>query len=530
MNKKTLSLKMNKSWQPPPADTPFTPVDQTMRTPVDPPNHASYFPPPPAPGNQASSFYSNPQCGDSDDVLTDVDEPGSKVMRNYSVLFTPLFDLLVMGIYSHILSLPTTTPFLGTVPPSGLVSRVANETIHSLIKNTGDETAPPPLYDLQCILNHDHLKSHAYQPIILQLIRKRLLDLCQVLQSRSASSALPQVTCVQVAVACGPACSSFSSNLHSSAAALIYNNLGIRQLSISNLLLNEQNVANFQSPQLAQVAALNNSRLRLSSLNLRKHSLTRNNSYSGSNWLHVGNVQNVRPNALGMNPEFAASNESLQLMHDYVPQAFISRLGNLLANLALTVGNWGPQPGFNSMMLDYQTPPSSAKSSILLGSTPPSVIANRDGINISGPVEYDEFTQLLMRSRSSSRGNGAGLFPKPLTINTDASNFLLSMNSQHGAAFGNGYGGQNAMALDALNSPFVSATTPSEEVGYFGAYNPGLGNVLPGLNGLRSGPLIPESPGKDTPMANGNNKINLPGQFSLSEKKRDSLKLKRGIH
>lgn len=533
LNKKTLSLKVNKSFVA--TDAPFTPIDQTLRTPMDPPNQMSYFPQPPPP-----TLYSNPLYSESDDILTDVDEPNTKAMRNYSVSFTPLFDTLVMNIYSHIVSLPTTTPFLGTVPPSGLASRVANETFHNLIKNTASDASA--MYDTHSLLSHDHLKNHAYQPIFLQLIRKRLIDLCSV--HRPSSVPLPQITSVQVPVPSGPGVSSGSQppngsfsashgasnsigsigsmgSFNANAPNCVYNGLGMRQLSISNLLLNEQNVSNYnqQLAQAAQMVALSNSRLRLSSLNLRKQSLTRNNSYSGTNWLHVGNVQNIRSNGLGMNPEFGASSESLQLMNDYVPQAFI-RLGALLASLTLAGGNWNqsiPVTGFNSMMLDYQTPPTSGKSSILLGSTPSSAGANRDAnsFNAQAASDCEEFTQMLMRSRSSSRGNVGSLFPKPLTINTDASSFALSM--QNGAALG-----------DTLNSPFVSATIPTEDVGFFGPSS--LGNVLPGLTGLRSGPLIPESPGKDVPMANGNNKINLPGQFSLSEKKRDSLKLKRGIH
>ena len=83
-------------------------------------------------------------------------------------------------------------------------------------------------------------------------------------------------------------------------------------------------------------------------------------------------------------------------------------------------------------------------------------------------------------------------------MNTESAN-------QHG--FANGQSG-------TLDSPFMSATTPSEEVGYF-------------MNGTASGfPLflgvVPqEEPKKD---------VNLPANVSLSEKKRDSLKLKRGIH
>lgn len=308
------------------------------------------------------------------------------------------------------------------------------------------------------------------------------------------------------------------------------------QLSILNLLLNEQNVNSYlqQQPTLAaQAAAL--SRLRLSSLNLRKHSLTRNNSYNGSNWLHVGNLLNIRPNAnLGMHADQNASTDSLQLMHDFVPRAFIQR--NNLSLALLGQPQLQPAPGgFNAMMLDYQTPPSSSKSSFSLGSTPNNSYGSYGGNFQPTPgsagsgSEMDETDLEPLRSRSSSRGNGInGSFPRPLTINTDTCNFLQNMNMH----IPGGYSGQNYFgAGEALNSPFLSATTPSEESGYFGhPLSNGIGSTLPSTGGLRGGPLIPGSPVKEPAMANGNNKINLPGQFSLSEKKRDSLKMKRGIH
>lgn len=166
LNKKTLTLKMNKSLHGD-FDAPLTPVDQTLKTPVDPPNHMpnSYFGGPssnsgavaPTPGS--SSFYHHPAHAESDDILTDVDEPllGPKLLKSYSLTFTPLFDQLVLGIYSDIMLLPTTTPFLGCVPPLGLVSRVANETMLSLMKNNTEQA---PLYDTQCVLSLDYLKNH----------------------------------------------------------------------------------------------------------------------------------------------------------------------------------------------------------------------------------------------------------------------------------------------------------------------------------------------------------------------------------
>lgn len=510
MNKKTLSLKSNRSLLSAP-DAPLTPVDQTLHTPLDQPA-GPYFSAPP---NLATpGFYAHPQYSESDDILTDADEPG-KVLKCYTVSFTPVFDQLVLGIYSHILLLPTTTPFLGSIPPLGLVSRVANETFQSLVKHTAGEHSAP-VYGAQCLLNRDQLRNHALQPIILQLIRKRLLDLCAVHRAPHLGQLAP-TTSVLVAVL------ALVANALP-AAHNVYNGLGLRQLSISNLLLSEQNVLNFQNQQ-ATAAALN--RLRSLSLNLRKQSLTRNNSYTGSNWLHVGNMSGIRTNGntLGMHADFGASTDSLQLMHDFVPQAFINKLGNSLANLALTAG-WNPAApagGFHSMMMDYQTPPSSNKGSISLGSTPPS--AQRD-VNMqtpgsAGSADMDDFGSLLGRSRSSSRGTTNGSFPRPLTINTDTGTLMSSMGSGHI----NGFGGN---LTETLHSPFV-ASSHADDFGYFGAPHGAphvLGNVLPNLNGLRNGALIPESPGKD---ASGT-KINIPGQFSLSEKKRDSLKLKRGIH
>lgn len=496
LNKKTLTLKTAKTLD----DAPLTPVDQTLRTPLDPPNQAGYF-----------GLYNHPQHAELDDLLTDVDEPTGRSLKNYLLTFTPVFDQLVLAIYLDILLLPTTTPFLGCVPPLGLVSKVANETMILLLRNASDQ----PVYDTQSVLSPDFLRNHSYQPIILQLIRKRFLDLCA---AQKQPSLLAASTSVLVPV-----------------SNSIYAAPGVRQLSILNLLLNELNVSSYQQqPSLAaQAAAL--SRLRLSSLNLRKHSLTRNNSYNGSNWLHVGNLLNIRPNAsLGMHSDQNASTDSLQLMHDYVPRAFIQRN-------PLSLGMQGqtqlqPAPGgFNSMMLDYQTPPSSSKSSFSLSSTPNNSYSSygaglqpTPGSAGSGS-EMDETDLEPLRSRSSSRGNGLnGSFPRPLTINTDTCNFLQNMNMH----IPGGYNGQNLFgAGEALNSPFLSATTPSEESGYFGhPLSNGMGNTLPSIGGLRGGPLIPESPVKEPAMANGNNKINLPGQFKLSEKKRDSLKMKRGIH
>ncbi|ODV79912.1 uncharacterized protein CANTADRAFT_64125 [Suhomyces tanzawaensis NRRL Y-17324] len=505
-----LSLKFNKSLQNLACDGPYTPLDQTMRTP------AFYFAAPPA--NKQDSLYSNPTYNESDDILTDIDEPmglGFKTTRNYTLAFNPTFDQLVMSIYNKILSLPTTTPFLGIVPPSGLVSKVANETMASLLSSTTNSN--PPTYDHQSIINSEYLRNHLYQPIFLQLIRKRLIDLCtfhNLANSLAAAHSqnpqkLPESTTVSVT---------------SSNNGVVMNGVGagLKQSSISNLSLTELNISNYNANN-------SNNRSRSSSMSLRKQSLTRNNSYSNNNWLHVGNINSIRPHPAGIHHEqFNASTDSLQSIQDYVPQSFINR----------SAGASTSQNGFNTMMMDYQTPPSSNKGSISSGSswTPPngtsaSVIQNTINSGHTASSDYEEFLlqHQAARSRSSSRSNNS--LPRPLTINTECAN-IQALNALNGVTTPNSMNGRSGTGL-ALDSPFMSATTPSEDYGYF---SNGFGPIPnPGSGASSSNSSISESPvnqasGNNDAMLVDSSKINLPTQFSLSEKKRDSLKMKRGIH
>lgn len=496
-----LLLKLSKTDFPPPGvgfgnnSRPFTPVDQTMKTPLDAPQQ--FFPIVPQQQQQqmsglefslnpaGNSIYQNPRDNESDDILTDIDEPNGFYKKNFTLFFTSHFDQVLLTIYSNVLSLPTTTPFLGTIPPSGLVSRVANETIKELIKNTASNNAPQ--YDQFNIINRDCLKSHEYQPIILQLIRKRLLELCH---SRSNSNnKLPESTSIQVS---GTSTRS----------------------SVSNLSLNEANLQNYNA---SNSSAVNLARSRSSSINLRKQSLTRNNS---NNWLHVGNISNLRP--VG-NPDFNISTDSLQSMQDHVPQSMINRTSY---NNNFNNSNTSNVGQLNSMMMDYHiTPPTSHKGSVSSAITPPfSVVQN----SIPASYESEEF-YFLQRSRSSSRGNN---FPHALNINTDMSN-LQSMNSMQGFSNGN----PRSAGGIALDSPFLSATTPGDE------YFPGF--PLPNNNNnsntnQSNGAATPSTPtgmqnnfdqAFSAPPSSGDSaKINIPNQYTLSEKKRDSLKMKRGIH
>ncbi|RCK62308.1 hypothetical protein Cantr_09108 [Candida viswanathii] len=481
-----LLLKLNKADFPPPGvgfgsnPSPFTPVDQTMKTPLDAPQQSQIFPMvsqqgdapefSDAPGH--NSIYQNPRATESDDILTDIDEPNGFTKRSFTLFFTNHFDQVLLTIYTTVLSLPTTTPFLGNIPPSGLVSRVANETIKELIKNTA--TNGHPAYDQFNIINRECLKSHEYQPIILQLIRKRLLELCH---SRSNSNnKLPESTSIQV-------------------------NGSAMRSSVSNLSLNEANLMNYNS---SSNSAVNLARSRSSSINLRKQSLTRNNS---NNWLHVGNISNLRPTG---NPDFNISTDSLQSMQDYVPQSMINKTSN---NNNASMGQ------LNSMMMDYHiTPPTSHKGSVSSAVTPPYSIVQ----NPASTYESEEF-YFLQRSRSSSRGNN---LPHALNINTDMPN-LQALNSLQGIPNGN----PRSAGGIALDSPFLSATTPGDE--YFPGFpvpNSNSSNATTG-NGVAT-PSTPTTADSNCESSSSGDagKINIPNQYSLSEKKRDSLKMKRGIH
>lgn len=356
-------------------DTPYTPTEQTH-------GGEGYF-----------RLYLHALASELEDILTDVDEPGAGAKtRLYTVAFTPPFDQLLLLVYLHILTLPTTTPFTGIVPPLGLVSRVASEVLHRLRRDAGDET----VWDTHRVFDAERLRSASFQPVCLQFIRKRLLDLCLL---QKLSQPLPAMTLVLVAVPAAPS----------------------RQLLIANLPLDA-------------------SRLRLLLLNLRIHSLTRNNLHLGLLWLHVGNMQKPQ---LGLHQD--ASTELLQLMADCVPLVFLRSQSAQL-----------PLAGFNAMMLDYQTPPLLTK--LLFSALP-----------------------LLQDDR----------LPRPLTINVDTAN--------------------TANCGLELNSPFLLATTPQEDFGYFSEGLPGRAPLL------------------ELPLREGA-RIAVPSQFSLLEKKRDSLKMKRGIH
>lgn len=627
INKKlNLSLKLNNSFSSlGGGDQPFTPLEQTMKTPLDQPMllHTPQHHPGYQNGNHngnmdyftrndsntsinSHTLYQNPHYNESDDILTDIDEPlfGSfKTTKNYTVNFNQNFDQLLLSTYQYFLGLPTTTPFLGTIPPSGLVSKVSNDTMSKLIQSTSSSASSnPPSFDHQNIVSHDFLRNHSYKPIFLQLIRKRLIDLCSCHQN---GLPLPQSTSITITVTSG---GGNGMPFTTTTTASNSNNgmpPNIRQSSISNLSLTELNISNYnaalnggtKNSAVAAAAAMDN-RSRSSSISLRKQSLTRNNSYSGNNWLHVGNLNTIKPEA--PHSKFSTmhndnlSTDSLQSIQDYVPQSFINKSGtnnstntsNGNSSLNNNNNNNSLHPsltssnGFNSMMMDYQTPPSSQKGSISHQITPPSNSSSSHQIFNSGNENMvDDFSFYLSRSRSSSRGT---TLPKALHINTDA---VHNANSSKNGSFSSASSINGT--TDTLDSPFMSSSKTSDDCGYFTNGFPvsqngniphspmydndnssissasstgslrgtGIATVIsgatptlttvtnsPGSNGsglnsamnasLSSTGTNPPSVSASTGAAAPANKdsINLPSQFSLSEKKRDSLKLKRGIH
>ncbi|EGW34310.1 uncharacterized protein SPAPADRAFT_54463 [Spathaspora passalidarum NRRL Y-27907] len=525
INNLNLSLKINNK-APDMDSRPFTPIDATVRTPLEPPphnlpHHGSQLSSQPMQASNSSSpfyftnnpwveqqqqqhqqIYQNPEYTESDDILTDIDEPNDFGRRNYTIYFTQHFDQLLMSIYSNILLLPTTTPFSGHIPPSGLAGRVANEIMSNLIK-TLNGNGQPPMYDQQSIINREYLKNHEYQPIILQLIRKRLMDLCHY-NHNSAQFKLPEATTTQVAA----------------------NTL--RHSSISNLSLNEMNISTYSNGNGSNSSSANPvqpPRSRSSSLNLRKQSLTRNNS---NNWLHVGNMNNLRPPQApqqGGYSNFNISTDSLQSIQDSVPQSIITRTTPVVNANNPTLLNQFQQPNPQyAMMMEYNpnsnqnsnTPPPSHKSSLY--TPPPSATNSSANFNLPPVSDHEEF-DYFPRARSGSRTNVQ--FPQhTLNIDTNLANLQLQPPSMpvNGNTF-NSYR-HNSNGAITLDSPFMSATTPGDD--YYGGF------PQPQAQALGTSPSRGDSP--DSMKLGESARFNLPASVSLNEKKRDSLKLKRGIH
>ena len=110
-----LLLKLNKLDFVPPnsnfggSSSPFTPVDQTLKTPLEAPQHQTEFPlqhqfqlqQQGYHGNvNQSALYQNPEVNESDDILTDIDEPCNLTRRNFTLFFTNQFDQVLISIYS----------------------------------------------------------------------------------------------------------------------------------------------------------------------------------------------------------------------------------------------------------------------------------------------------------------------------------------------------------------------------------------------------------------------------------------------
>ncbi|KAI5967675.1 hypothetical protein CANMA_002855 [Candida margitis] len=440
-----LHLKLNKmEFNQPSISTPsglnsqpYTPIDQTLKTPLEAPGQYPFNPPPlhhqnsynnqntiqqqqsqqQGQFNQNSSFYQNPQYSDSDDILTDIDDPEASNDGNNSSAGT---------------------------------------------NNTSLKRPPYPMAN------------------------------------------------------------------------------GMKNTSISNLSLNEMNLMNYNAQQQqaqaqGQVQPSNASiRSRSSSLNLRKQSLTRNNS---NNWLHVGNIHSLRPrnsnastdsldcvpiqtnlfngggggSSANSTPPQSAGIQS-QSQSNYFPQQPLSIGGTIQTQTA-----YFPPPPPSEQPHVNQEYPAMTSSPFVLPSAPP---------------------PFLQRSRS---GGGAGAGPSvPYHLNTESAN-AQALNSLNGRS---SFNPNTGFALDSPFEPQPPHQHPqphqqqswsSQPCGqqyaqqYSQQYSQQRASSLSSQSSQSSS--ISMSMQDDAPMDEARFNSNFNTNYvSLSEKKRDSLKLKRGMH
>lgn len=388
---------------------PYTPIDQTLKTPLEAPGQYPFNPPPlhhqnsynnqnttqqPGQYGQNPSFYQNPQYAESDDILTDIDEPESN----------------------------------------------NNNT------SSNNSSLKRPLYPM--------------------------------------------------------------SN-------------GMKNTSISNLSLNEMNLMNYNAQQQTQAQNQPSNasiRSRSSLLNLRKQSLTRNNS---NNWLHVGNIHSLRPrnsnastdsldcvpiqanlfngggSSASSTPPHSAGIQS-QPQSNYFPQQPISAGGG---NIQSQTAYFPPPPPQQQQPQEYRDINSSAPFALPLAPPP-----------------------FLQRSRSSTSGSLGG--PSvPYHLNTESAN-AQALNSLNGRS---SFNSSNANAVGfALDSPFEphSHSQPLQQwAAQPCAQQYSQQRTL--LLLLQLLQLMQDDTAVDEARFNSNFNTNY---VSLSEKKRDSLKLKRGMH
>lgn len=417
---------------------PYTPIDQTLKTPLEAPGEYPFNPPPlhhqnsfnsqntiqqhQQPYGHNNSFYQNPQYAESDDILTDIDEPESNN---------------------------------------------SNNTNNSNNSNNGGAS------------------------------------------SNNASLKRPQYP---------------MSN-------------GMKNTSISNLSLNEMNLMNYNAQQQAQQQPQQQQpssasiRLRSSLLNLRKQSLTRNNS---NNWLHVGNIHSLRPRNSN------ASTDSL----DCVPiQANLFNGGPGSSASNTPPHSAGIQSQSQSNYFPQQQPLSAAGSNIQSQTAyfpPPPPLASsqlqdyRD-VSSSAPFQLPLAPPpFLQRSRSSTSGSMGG--PSvPYHLNTESAN-AQALNNLNGRSSFNADANAAGFALDSPFEPHPHPLSAQQLLQQWGSqpcaqqyaqqqqYSQQR-TLLLLLQLLQL--LLQDDTVMDEARFNSNFNTNY---VSLGEKKRDSLKLKRGMH
>ncbi|KAG5420980.1 hypothetical protein I9W82_000070 [Candida metapsilosis] len=312
---------------------------------------------------------------------------------------------------------------------------------------------------------------------------------------------------------------------------------GMKNTSISNLSLNEMNLMNYNAQQQQQAQAQNQAsnasiRSRSSSLNLRKQSLTRNNS---NNWLHVGNIHSLRPRNSN------ASTVSL----DCVPiQANLFNGGgfsNGASANSTPPQSAGIQTQYQSNYFPQQ--PISAGGNVQPQTTyfpPPNSQEYQNMNSMSAPFNLPPAPPppFLQRSRSSTSGSGSGCGNGPSVpyhLNTESAN-AQALNSLNGRSSFNANGTSNTAGF-SLDSPFEpnshQFSQPSQSPQNWTAqpcaqqYQQFQQPQLQRQSSLSSQSSMQDDSVMDEARFNSNFNTNY---VSLSEKKRDSLKLKRGMH
>ncbi|ODQ82750.1 hypothetical protein BABINDRAFT_159266 [Babjeviella inositovora NRRL Y-12698] len=379
---------------------------------------------------------------------------------DYTVTFSAKFDRVLMRDYEQIINDPQSTPFHGKIPPSGLVSGLTKRVLAQLIPSTPDNQSDA-LEEFRGYFTSANspdiiMELFENKPLLLALIRKRLLDTCT---GQSLDSTMIQMP--------GP-----------SSSASRFSGLSDPLHSLSLLRLN---------------------------------SLSRNSSFSGvgnlgrqhsnSSWLHVGNFGKLQATAhnnwssesIGGPPPLRRSrNDSL---------ASVSSFNGLLKD-----------PLFPPQLF-FATPPASIKSLMdLTGSYEPDVFSRNQVFDLGLEEELDfsasspVFAPRPVTEETQPRKvEGLRVCTRPITPANTAG---LKQGLENGLP-----------AVDPLHRPLSPTLSPEvqEEC------------TLQRTKSIHRKKSLPRLLMDKLGYQKDDEDVLFDGELT-SQRKRDSLKLKRGMH